>query len=218
MMKNLFGWIYWIYNTNPQYPLAYPPHQKNLLERGRISSGTASLNVVSKSRQHHVQLQCCAATASVHTAVWACRNVDNPVRCSSSCRSSSCPSLQPTPAGRPGWPAGQNLLRQEIRCRELSVILTVKLTTILTVILTVILSAILSAILTMYYHTDRHTDCHTTGFRFMANKQFRMEKRLGTSVCADTSQYALKNQYINFLYEKTTQHIFFDDIFFFVGF
>ena len=35
-----------------------------------------------------------------------------------------------------------------------------------------------------------------TGFQFMANKQFRMEKRWGTSVCADISQYALKNQNI----------------------
>ena len=38
----------------------------------------------------------------------------------------------------------------------------------------------------------------------MANKQFRIEKRFGTSVCADISQYALKNQYIQFLYEKIT--------------
>ena len=50
---------------------------------------------------------------------------------------------------------------------------------------------------------------YITGFQFMANKQFRMEKRLGTSVCADISKYALKNQYVQFLYEKTTQHIFF---------
>ena len=39
----------------------------------------------------------------------------------------------------------------------------------------------------------------------MANKQFRMEKRLGTSVCADISLYALKKQYVQFLYEKITQ-------------
>ena len=39
----------------------------------------------------------------------------------------------------------------------------------------------------------------------MANKQFRMEKRLGTSVCADISHYALQNQYINFLYKKITK-------------
>ena len=38
-----------------------------------------------------------------------------------------------------------------------------------------------------------------TGFQFMANKQFRMEKILGTSVCADISQYALKNQYVQFV-------------------
>ena len=44
-------------------------------------------------------------------------------------------------------------------------------------------------------------DPDITGFRFMANKQFRMEKRLGTSVCADISKYALKNQYVQFLYE-----------------
>ena len=31
-----------------------------------------------------------------------------------------------------------------------------------------------------------------TGFQFMENKQFRM----GTSVCADISQFALKNQNI----------------------
>ena len=47
-----------------------------------------------------------------------------------------------------------------------------------------------------------------TGFQFMANKQFRMKKRLGTSVCADISQYALKNQYIQLLYEKITPHFF----------
>ena len=47
-----------------------------------------------------------------------------------------------------------------------------------------------------------HPSPYITGFRFMANKQFRMEKRLGTSVCADISKYALKNQYIQFLYEK----------------
>ena len=35
----------------------------------------------------------------------------------------------------------------------------------------------------------------------MANKQFRMEKILGTSVCADISQNALKNQQIKFLYD-----------------
>ena len=39
----------------------------------------------------------------------------------------------------------------------------------------------------------------------MANKQFRMEKKLGTSVCSDISHYALKNQYIQFLWEKITQ-------------
>ena len=50
---------------------------------------------------------------------------------------------------------------------------------------------------------------YKTGFWFMANKQFRMGKRLGTSVCADILKYALKNQYVQFLYEKTTQHIFF---------
>ena len=43
----------------------------------------------------------------------------------------------------------------------------------------------------------------------MAKKQFRMEKRLGTSVCADISKYALKNQYVRFLYKKITQQIFF---------
>ena len=60
---------------------------------------------------------------------------------------------------------------------------------------------------------------YTTGFRFMANKQFKLEKRLGTSVCADISKYALKNQYVQFLYEKTTQHSFFGCQFcFFVGF
>ena len=45
-----------------------------------------------------------------------------------------------------------------------------------------------------------------TGFQFMANRQFRMEQRSGTSVCADISQYALQNQYIKFLYEKISQH------------
>ena len=39
-----------------------------------------------------------------------------------------------------------------------------------------------------------------TGFKFMANKQFRMEeKKMGKSVCADISHYALKNQYVLFL-------------------
>ena len=38
--------------------------------------------------------------------------------------------------------------------------------------------------------------------QFMANKQFRIDKRLETSVCADITQYALKNQEIQFLYEK----------------
>ena len=38
----------------------------------------------------------------------------------------------------------------------------------------------------------------------MANNQFRMEKLLRTSVCADISQYALKNQYVEFSYEKIT--------------
>ena len=53
----------------------------------------------------------------------------------------------------------------------------------------------------------------------MANKQFRMEKRLGPSVCADISKYALKNQYVKFVYEKTTQNIFFKlNSWFFVGF
>ena len=46
----------------------------------------------------------------------------------------------------------------------------------------------------------------------MANKQFRMEKKIfGTSVCADISQYGLKNQYVKFLYEKITEHNFLDD-------
>ena len=40
---------------------------------------------------------------------------------------------------------------------------------------------------------------HIKGFKFMANKPFRMEKKLGTSVCADISHYALKNRYIQFL-------------------
>ena len=44
----------------------------------------------------------------------------------------------------------------------------------------------------------------------MANKQFGMEKILGTSVCAEISQYALKNQYLKILYEKN--HIFLDEI------
>ena len=44
---------------------------------------------------------------------------------------------------------------------------------------------------------------YITRFKFMANKQFRMErKKLGTSVCTDISHYALKNQYIQFLQEK----------------
>ena len=33
-----------------------------------------------------------------------------------------------------------------------------------------------------------------TGIQFVANKQFSMEKRLGTSVCADNSKHPLKNQ------------------------
>ena len=53
----------------------------------------------------------------------------------------------------------------------------------------------------------------------MANKQFRMGKKiLGLSVCADISQFALKNQYVEFLYEKITKHIFLDNILFFVVF
>ena len=38
----------------------------------------------------------------------------------------------------------------------------------------------------------------------MANKQFRMEKILGTIVCADNSQYALNNQNVDFLQENIT--------------
>ena len=53
-----------------------------------------------------------------------------------------------------------------------------------------------------------------TGLNFMAKKQFSMEKRLGTSVCADISQHPLKNQYIFFLYEKITIHVFFLHLFF----
>ena len=34
------------------------------------------------------------------------------------------------------------------------------------------------------------------------------KKRLGTSVCADISQHALKNHYVHCFYEKITQHIF----------
>ena len=34
------------------------------------------------------------------------------------------------------------------------------------------------------------------------------KKILGTSVCADISQYALRNQYIQFLYETITQQVF----------
>ena len=41
-----------------------------------------------------------------------------------------------------------------------------------------------------------------TGFQFMAKKQFRIEKILGTSMYADISQNALKNQYVPILYEK----------------
>ena len=33
----------------------------------------------------------------------------------------------------------------------------------------------------------------------MANKQFSMEKRLGTAVCADISKHPLKNQDVKFL-------------------
>ena len=51
---------------------------------------------------------------------------------------------------------------------------------------------------------------NTTGFKFTANKQFRMEKKLGTSVCPDISHYALKNQYV--------QHIFFGWFRFLEGF
>ena len=41
------------------------------------------------------------------------------------------------------------------------------------------------------------------------------KKRLGTSECAEISQYALKNQYLQFLYEKITQQFFFYDNFVF---
>ena len=50
----------------------------------------------------------------------------------------------------------------------------------------------------------------------MANKQFRMEKRLETSVCADISKHVLKNQYVQFVKEKITQNIYLK--IFFVGF
>ena len=42
-----------------------------------------------------------------------------------------------------------------------------------------------------------NTTCqlYITGFKFMANKQFRTRKKMGTSVYADISHYALKNQY-----------------------
>ena len=54
----------------------------------------------------------------------------------------------------------------------------------------------------------------------MSNTQFRMKKkRLGASVCADISQYVLKNQYIQFLYKKKSLKQFFSmKILFFVGF
>ena len=39
----------------------------------------------------------------------------------------------------------------------------------------------------------------------MPNKRFRMEKKkLGTSVCADISHYALKNQYV--LFDKKSRN------------
>ena len=52
-------------------------------------------------------------------------------------------------------------------------------------------------------------DTFKTGFKFMANKQFRIEKKLGTSVCADISHYTLKkNNTFNF-YRKKSLNIFF---------
>ena len=49
-----------------------------------------------------------------------------------------------------------------------------------------------------------HTSGRGTEYRtgFMANKQFRMEKQLGTSVCADISHYVFKNQYVKFFIGK----------------
>ena len=60
-------------------------------------------------------------------------------------------------------------------------------------------------IFTQYMKLKSHIEdeqklSYTTGFEFMANKQFRMGgKKLGTSVCADILHYALKNQYVQFL-------------------
>ena len=43
----------------------------------------------------------------------------------------------------------------------------------------------------------------------MANKQFRMEKKiLETSVCADISLHALKTQYVQLIYEKLIWHVY----------
>ena len=53
------------------------------------------------------------------------------------------------------------------------------------------------------------------GFQFMANKQFRMKKKiLGTEMCTDISKHPLKNQYVQFLYEKNHQTFFFFFFFF----
>ena len=52
---------------------------------------------------------------------------------------------------------------------------------------------------------------HIKGFQFMANKQFRMEKILGTSVCADISQYVLKTKTLNLYMKKSLNTFNLDD-------
>ena len=71
-----------------------------------------------------------------------------------------------------------------------------------------IVKSVTTSVLRFFCHQGYQLP-HRTGFKFMANKQFRMEIFLGISVCADISHYALKNQCVQFLQEKITQQNFF---------
>ena len=60
---------------------------------------------------------------------------------------------------------------------------------------------IFSSALPLLLNCSTCSACKTcrTGFKFMANKQLRMQKKRGTSVSANISHYALKNQYVQFV-------------------
>ena len=59
--------------------------------------------------------------------------------------------------------------------------------------------------------TNNHANI--TGFQFMANKQLRMEKKLGTSVCADISHQLSKTNTFNFYKKKSFNKKNLDEIF-----